>query len=480
MTIQSWLRSGACLAGFFCACNTGASNRLPEGYVDDASRMNPTPVHEVRQAPTDPESVEEELRAILSRARAEGRRVSIAGARHSMGGHTFYRGGIVLDMLPYNRMRLDEERGILHVGAGARWSQVIPFLDGHGLSVHVMQSNNDFSVGGSISVNCHGWQPSTPPIASTVEAFRLLLADGRTVRCSRSENAELFSLALGGYGLFGVILDVELRVVPNALYAAEQALIPVSDFVSTFSAIVSRRSDVGMAYGRLSIVPGHLFDEAILVVFRPVDPGDEGIPPLTEPGHSSFRRAIFRASAGSDFGKWTRWNLERTFGSMGGNVSRNELLNESAAVYSDRSEETTDILHEYFVPPSRLVEFLDTARDVLGRHDVDLLNVTVREVFEDQDSFLRYADQDVFALVMLFSQERTPYAEASMEAATRDLIEAALAAGGTYYLPYRPHARRDQFQRAYPQSTEFFALKRMYDPDELFQNRFYERYGTDD
>ena len=85
-----------------------------------------------------------------------------------------------------------------------------------------MQSNNAFSVGGSLSVNCHGWQFDRPPIASTVESFRLMQADGTIVRCSRKENQELFSLALGGYGLFGIILDAELRVVPNERYRLEQ------------------------------------------------------------------------------------------------------------------------------------------------------------------------------------------------------------------------------------------------------------------
>ena len=40
---------------------------------------------------------------------------------------------------------------VISVGGGARWSEIIPYLDARGLSVWVMQSNNDFTVGGSIS-----------------------------------------------------------------------------------------------------------------------------------------------------------------------------------------------------------------------------------------------------------------------------------------------------------------------------------------
>jgi hypothetical protein len=98
-------------------------------------------------------------------------------------------------------------------------------------------------------------------------------------------------------------------------------------------------------------------------------------------------------------------------------------------------------------------------------------------VHEDTDTFLRYADRELFALVMLFNQARTPNADSRMEAMTRELIDAALEADGRYYLPYRLHATNDQFAKAYPQAAEFFERKRHYDPEEIFQNQFYLKYG---
>ena len=65
-----------------------------------------------------------------------------------------------------------------------------------------------------------------------------------------------------------------------------------------------------------------------------------------------------------------------------------------------------------------------------------------------------------------------------MAAMTRDLIDSALQVGGRYYLPYRLHATVGQFRRAYPMADKFFALKRKYDPDEIFQNEFYRKYGA--
>jgi FAD/FMN-containing dehydrogenase len=451
---------------------------LPSGYVDDASRLNSTHVAEVWPVPADRAAAESRLRELLGRARSERLSVSIAGARHSMGGHTIAPEGIVLDTLPLNRMDLNAEQRMLRVAAGARWSEVIPYLDARGFSVAVMQSNNNFSVGGSLSVNCHGWQQNRPPIASTVESLRLMKADGTIARCSRDDNAELFSLVLGGYGLFGVILDAELRVVPNERYHAEVEVLPAEQYVSRFAQKVNGAGDVGMVYGRLCIAPGEdtFLREAILTVFRRV-PGE--IPPLGAPGYTSLRRAVYRAQIDSNAGKEVRWKAEKRLGEQitATICSRNQLLNEEAEVYQEHNADRTDILHEYFIPPDRVGKFLERAHAIIPEHHGDLLNVTIRNVLADKDTFLRYADQDLFAFVMLFSQPSTPIADSRMEVMTQELIEAALDCGGRYYLPYRLHATKAQFSRAYPQAAGFFERKRRYDREELFQNQFYRKYG---
>ncbi len=452
---------------------------LPAGYVDDASRLNQTAVVEIWPIPVDREGAEEQLRELLQRAKSKGLRVSISGARHSMGGHTIYPDGIVVDMLPWKRMELDEDRNILRVQTGALWSDVIAYLDARGKSVAVMQSNNAFSVGGSISVNCHGWQFDRPPIASTVESFRIMLADGEVLRCSRSENQELFSLALGGYGLFGIILDAELEVVPNERYKITQTIVPAAQALTVFDDQLLNHPEVQMAFGRMNITPSELFEEIIINTFRQVA-GE--IPTLGAAGSAKLRRAVFRGSADNDYGKGLRWSMETRLQPLvaGEFVSRNQLLNEGVELFQNRSATTTDVLHEYFVPRSEVARFVLAMREILASHnDENLLNVTVRLVNEDKDTFLRYAQQQMLAFVMLFVQERSDAGETQMRTMNRELIDCALDHGGRYYLPYRLHATPEQFHQAYPQADEFFDLKRKYDPDELFQNQFYREYATE-
>jgi FAD/FMN-containing dehydrogenase len=454
----------------------------PAGFADDASRMNLTKIAEVVRVAREPAEAEAQIAALLKRARERHLKVSIAGSRHTMGGHTIAPGGIVIDLRSFNRVELDEATNILHTQAGARWDEIIPYLDARGRSIEIMQSNNSFTVGGSISANCHGWQPNRPPIVSSVEAMRVMTADGEVVRCSRHENTQLFSLVAGGYGLFGIILDVDLRVVANERYRMKRIVTDVDHLAEAWRRAVVGNHSVGMAYARLCVShdgQGFLRDAVVNAFERsPCDVRE--IPRLGPAPLTGFKRTVFRGSAGSEYGKQLRWELESTLSDRLADefVSRNQLLSDPVELYQNQSDSSVDILHEYFVPPERLAEFVERMREIVSAHGGDLLNVTLRHVQEDRDAFLRYADREMLGLVLLFNQRRSDAGEVQMREMTRELIDAAIACGGRHYLPYRLHATRDQFDAAYPRAAEFFAMKRQYDPDDVLVNQFYLMYRS--
>jgi len=194
---------------------------------------------------------------------------------------------------------------------------------------------------------------------------------------------------------------------------------------------------------------------------------------------TSLERWIFRASQGSEYGKELRWSLETNVSPLffGRSTHRNQVLQSRVDSYVNRDPARTDVLQEYFVPRERLEEFLARIRTIVPAQRADLLNVTLRDVRRDDETLLRYANADMMAVVMFFSQERTRQGDEAMRSLARDLIDASLAVGGRYYLPYRLHATRAQFERAYPRQREFFDRKRAVDPEELFQNQFYRAYG---
>ena len=452
----------------------------PPTLLDDASRLNPTPVRGVVFAGSSTSSTSEVLTPLLRRiADGQDPPLAICGVRHSMGGQSLLRGGWILDMQPLGGVVPDTANRVMRVGAGATWREVIPVLNAAGLAPTVMQSNNDFTVGGSLSVNCHGWHTNSTPIAGTVRSIRLLTAEGVVVTCGPQENAELFRLALGGYGMFGVILEADIAVVQNVLYTPDFVSVPTRDYATTFAQrVYVAGSPVEMAYGRLSVDPYSFLDEAIIGTFTPVPDTRGAVLPLTPALNSEVARAIYRNSADSGFGKTMRWWLEREAGPwLADQASRNSMLDEPSAVFANRTQDTTDVLHEYFIPQARLWEFVGHAKEIIPRAQGNLLNVTVRDVRRDDRTVLAYAHEDVFGLVMSFVQDRSPAGEQRMQGMTRELIDAAIATGGSFYLPYRLHATNEQIRRAYPSWETAMQGKDRYDPKHVFRNGLFEAYG---
>jgi len=445
--------------------------------LDDASRLNATPISRQAILNSAKDGLLADLRAMLGEAATAERPVVVGGARHSMGGQSLPRNGIAAS---FARPVIEPDTGsrTYRVSAGARWRDVIRVLDPIGFSPAVTQSNHDFSVGGTLSVNAHGWPVPFGPFGTTVRRFRMMLADGSIVVCSDSENPELFRLVIGGYGLFGIVLDAELRMVENKMLRPSSERMAADVFAPRF---IARASDpsVSMAYGRLSMAREGFMREALLVSFAPVQPQPDRLPPAKNSSAFSFvSRSVFRAQIGSEQGKRLRWATEtRLMPRLDrAAVTRNTLLDEPVAALRDHVSTRTDILHEYFVPANRFDDFLKVCQENIPAHRQDLLNVTLRYVDADTSSVLTYAPQPRIAAVMLFVQQRTPEADDDMRAMTVKLIDRVLAIGGSYYLPYRLHAGRAQMRAAYPRLDEFVAAKRHYDPQLRFRNALWDTY----
>jgi FAD/FMN-containing dehydrogenase len=447
--------------------------------LNDASRLNPTRVARHWIATDDTETAFiERLRAELQEAATVKRAVAVGAARHSMGGQSLPRNGTAMTF-DIATCVPDWTARAYRAHAGARWHQVIAALDPPGFSPAVMQSNSDFGVAATLSVNTHGWPVPYGPFGTTVRSCRLMLADGTILHCSRTENPELFSLVMGGYSLFGVILDLDVDMVENLLLKPTFEVMPSHAFAGRFIRAIDKDSAVQRAYGRLAVARQGFFEASLMVTYRPQPTPPGGLPPAPAGGLlSSVSRELYRAQTGSERAKRTRWFAETVVGpkAVAGVATRNTLMNEPVSNLASRDRWRTDILHEYFVPPERFNAFVQACQEVIPRSKLDLLNVTLRYVMADPTSVLAFAPTRRIAAVMSFSQAITPAAESDMQRMTEELIDRVIAFGGSFYLPYRLHARRDQVEKAYPGVARFIERKRCYDPNTLFRNAMWDAY----
>jgi len=448
----------------------------PDGLIlNDASELSATPIHAHVRPAAHGDALIEAFRAELSAARADGRAVNVGAARHSMGGQAIPRDGTAITV-DDAWIEPDTSAGTYRVNGGARWSDVIAALDPLGFSPAVMQSNHDFGVAATFSVNAHGWPVPFGPMGATVRAVRMVLPDGTLVTASRTENADLFALAMGGYGLIGLVVDLEVEMVPNQRLEPQLAAMPVAAFPAAFMAAVDDPA-TPMVYGRLNVDRARLFDEVLLVSYTPTaDQSD--LPAATGSGtmaHLASR--LYRGQVGREGMKRVRWWVESGLGPRLAAVStRNSLMNEPVVTLDDRDPRRVDILHEYFVPVEAFGAFVQACREVIPDAFVEFLNVTLRYVDADPVSVLAHSPTPRIAAVMSFTQEKSARAEADHARMTRTLIDRVLEIGGSYYLPYRPHARIDQFTAAYPRAAAFAAAKRAIDLGLALRNTLWDSY----
>ncbi len=455
------------------------------GFINDASCLNKTAIHGIVKVTT-----VEDIQNALQFARKNHLHVTPAGQRHSMGGQTFIKDGIVLDMRAFNQIKLDKEHKILNVQTGATWAQIQRLLDQEGLAVKAMQSINIFTVGGTLSVNAHGIAHNPGPIAPTVRSFHIMLSSGEVKTASPTQNPDLFRLALGGYGLFGVILDVDLDVVDNEMYEWKTQYMSYNDFAEYYQKQVEGNPKIALTYGRLSMSPSSYLTETALHTYAKTQ-FHGVIPPLRPAGHVWLDRLVINLSKTGGFGRRVRWALEKyAEPRLHPCLSRNQVMSQKEPCLVSRNQEMydsmdylknrlkdTDILQEYFIPQKQMPEFIDGLRGVVRGNGANLLNVTIRIVHKDTVTALPYAKQNMFAFVLYFNQKFNERESGTLRKTTTDLIDLALRLNGTYYLPYQLYYSREQLHSAYPEIDAFFAAKKIYDPIELFTNNFYEKYG---
>lgn len=455
--------------------HNGSADQDPY-LITDYSRLHPVKVTSIVKG-----HEEQQLQSIVQEAKSKQLTISIAGQRHSQGGHTYYKDGIVVDMTSYNRvLAFDPKLKTIRIQAGATWKDVQDYVNPYGLAVKTMQSQNIFTIGGSLSVNAHGRDIRNGSLIKSVEAFRLLQADGQIVNVSRTENPELFALVIGGYGLFGIILDVTLSLTENELYRMRYDTMDVESYSQYFTKQVKANPDIHLHIARISVAPEHFLKDMYAINYA-VDP----TVPLE--GHDRLKtredgvvvsKLMFNLNRTFDWGKQALWQLQKPLFAKQDRtlITRNNAMRSESQFMEYQQAGSNDLLQEYFIPINEFAGFIDDMRTVLQAEDLNLLNITVRYVNHDEEAALSYARDDMFAVVCLFHVPLSKQGQDHFRTGIQSLLNRVLDHRGTYYLPYAAYASQEQFREAYPGRDTFFQKKDQYDPNHLFMSYFYMDY----
>ena len=454
---------------------------------DIHSQLNATDMRRV----VTPRTVAEIQQAIAA-VHDEGSSLSIAGGRHAMGGQQFLNGGVMLDVGGLNRiLELDAERGLVRVEAGMLWDELVRGLSemqrGNELRWSIVQKQTGadrLSIGGALAANGHGRGLTYKPIVQDVESFELVDASGALLRCSRTENAELFSLAIGGYGLFGVIYAVTLRLMEAHRVRRAVEITSIERLESLFK----QRIADGFTYGdfqyRTDETSLGFLREGVMSCYIPVSENERvgSEQPLNLLSEQDWRGLLYlsHADKARAFDEYAAFYMSTNGQTYDSDTFQLSQYIDDYHKELDRSLNSTvkctETITELYVPLPSLANFMDAAATELRERKANVIYGTIRLIEQDDETFLNWARRPYACIVFNLHVEHTEAGIAHTADALRALIDLATERGGSYFLTYNKFATPEQLLRCYPQFPEFLAKQLRCDPDGVFSSVWLRAY----
>jgi FAD/FMN-containing dehydrogenase/ubiquinone/menaquinone biosynthesis C-methylase UbiE len=437
--------------------------------INDVTQLNPISVEKV----ITPTSLEE-IRVAVQNHQGP---ISIGGGRYSMGGQTATEQALQIDMRQFNKiLAFSKEQKEITVQPGITWRMIQDYIDPHDLSIQIMQTYSNFTVGGSLSVNVHGRYIGKGPLIYSVKSIKLVLANGQLVQASPFENQHLFYGAIGGYGALGVIVEATLNLDDNVKLERLSKVMFIHEYKNYFLNEIREKPEV--IFHNADIYPENYEKvRAISYVKTNKEVTVEDRIRSTDRSYWLEHLVMWIVSE-APFGKWFREYIVDPIMNWGDRIVwRNHEASYNVMELEPASRiNSTYVLQEYFVPVEQFDEFIPIMAEIFNRHEVNIINVSIRHAKKDPGSLLAWAKSEVFAFVIYYKQETSAAEKNKVAVWTREMIDAVNSLNGAYYLPYQIHANAEQFHKAYPMSDSFFVLKKMVDPENKFRNKLWDTY----
>jgi FAD/FMN-containing dehydrogenase len=449
------------------------------------SALNPTRVARLIQPAGTGEII-----AIVLEAIAAGAALSLCGGRHAMGGQQFGTDTWLVDLRRHcSVISFDGQRGLITAEAGIQWPEIIAACEANQLpgqpawSIRQKQTGADrLSLGGALSANIHGRGLRYPPIVGDVESFTLVDAQGAPRHCSRNENTGLFRLAIGGYGLFGIISEVTLRLVPRVMVERRVEVLTLDELIR----VPEERDTAEWLFGDFQYSidenSADFLQRGVFSAYHRVDDGP--LPPadqkqlrasdwerLIHLAHTD-RARVFKEYAGyylSTDGQryWSDTHQLSTY------IDHYHVAQDKRSGCTHRASE---MITELYVPRAALAAFMETCAALLRAAGIPVIYGTIRLIERDEETFLAWAREPWACVIFNLHVDHTPAGIDHAADVFRTLIDTALELGGSYFLTYHRWARRDQVERAYPQFRDFLRQKEIHDPGHRFQSDWWRHH----
>ncbi|KAJ5458476.1 hypothetical protein N7475_009864 [Penicillium sp. IBT 31633x] len=163
-----------------------------------------------------------EIQKLVTLARRCRRRLVTVGSGHSPSDLTCTSSWLV-NLDDFNRvLHVDSSTNTITVEAGIRLHELGTQLENYGLTLDNLGSIDSQSVAGVIATGTHGSSLRHGLISECIDSLGLVLANGQLVRCSPTNNPDLFRAGLVSLGALGIVVEITLKATPTFKIAWRQ------------------------------------------------------------------------------------------------------------------------------------------------------------------------------------------------------------------------------------------------------------------
>lgn len=132
----------------------------------------------------------------------------------------------------------------------------------------------------------------------------------------------------------------------------------------------------------------------------------------------------------------------------------------------------------FLVPPESCDAFLAEARSRCDEWRVAIHAVAARRVRSEDETLLRWARREYAAVTLALAELPALGGAVRATQLRRQLIDAAIAHGGSFPIACTPEATRAQAEACYPELRRVLAEKRRLDPAERLSNSWYRHHRS--
>ena len=463
---------------------TGIYNVIGNNYLN---HLTPTSLFQIFYPRTP-----EEIKEIFKQVKNYSKMVSFQSKGYSIGSQHLIENGVLINAKKINKVEFfDSVNGFIKTGPSMSWHHLLSYLNraqkdnpNAWMPKQIPGHFLDYSIGGSVSANTHGNNLLCSPLIKDIDAIDILGFSGEVQRIHRKANDELFKLVVGGYGLFGFITGIELKLSKKLILKRKVETILIKDLPSD----INKHIQTGCLNLELELntdeSSNDFLQTGILSSYFPVEADPKTI--QFEAYHDSyFDKSTYRENLFLlKNNKTEKLKLKNDL-----IKSKNELYYWSNQIVPycpvEKHLPIVNLLfpeyknyflikHKYYLPIDNIHLFLNKVSSHKICREFNLISATISVTKKDEESFLFWSNQDYVALDLNFHIPQSIQSLINIKEYLIDLTDLAIYFNGSFDLGHMQCFEKNQLLKCYPQMPDFVNLKLKHDPNEMIQTDWYQ------